>query len=65
MSNQYEPYPGPHQDPRQGRGAGYPDAPSPSETTQQWQGNTWDSQMQPHLGAAPAAAPAPAPEPEA
>ncbi|MEU9581285.1 hypothetical protein [Streptomyces chilikensis] len=57
MSNQYEPYPGPHQGPHQGRGPGYPDAPSPSETTQQWQGNTWDSQMQPHLGAAPAPEP--------
>ncbi|WP_448315593.1 hypothetical protein [Streptomyces sp. CO7] len=51
MSNQYEqPYPGPHHGP----GDGYPQTPSPSETTQQWQGNTWDSQMQPHLGASPA-----------
>ncbi|MER5476623.1 hypothetical protein ABT026_06525 [Streptomyces sp. NPDC002734] len=54
MSNQYEqPYPGPHHGP----GDGYPQAPSPSETTQQWQGNTWDSQMQPHLGASPAREP--------
>ncbi|WP_108951877.1 hypothetical protein [Streptomyces fragilis] len=53
MSNQYEqPYPGPH-----GPGDGYPEPPSPSETTQQWQGNTWDSQMQPRLGASPAHGP--------
>ncbi|MFC8424465.1 hypothetical protein ACFUN7_26890 [Streptomyces sp. NPDC057236] len=73
MTNQpYGAYDPSYQDPRQAAAQGvwpgqqaYEDPYADQQYTQQWQGQTWETQMQPPVAAAPAAPVAPEPVPSA
>ncbi|MFF8978279.1 hypothetical protein ACF08A_15865 [Streptomyces cellulosae] len=53
----------PHVQPQAWPGQGYDDPYADQQHTQQWQGQTWETQMQPPVAAAPAAPPVQVPEP--